>query len=102
MLNFITICRLFAAKDDIFCMVEGVLDNLASLRQHYGLSKGSNEVMLLIEAYKTLRDRAPHPASFMLGHLSGNFSFIIFDKTTSTVLVASVSVVAIYVVGHFC
>jgi len=85
------LCRLFGAKDDIFCTFEGVLDNLGRLRQHYGLSKGANEVMLLIEAYKTLRDRAPHPTSFMLGHLNGNFSFIIFDKATSTLLVASVS-----------
>jgi len=85
------LCRLFGAKDDIFCVFEGVLDNLGRLRQHYGLSKEANEVMLLIEAYKTLRDRAPHPTSFMLGHLDGNFSFIIFDETTSTLLVASVS-----------
>ncbi|XP_020251250.1 stem-specific protein TSJT1-like [Asparagus officinalis] len=81
--------RLFAAKDDIFCIFEGVLDNLGSLRHHYGLSKGANEAMLLIEAYKTLRDRAPHPTNFMLGHLNGNFSFVIFDKATSTLLVSS-------------
>ncbi|KAJ6794822.1 stem-specific protein TSJT1-like [Iris pallida] len=81
--------RLFAAKDDIFCLFEGVLDNLGSLRQHYGLSKGTNEALLILEAYKTLRDRAPYPASFMLGHLTGNFSFLIFDKSTSSLLVAS-------------
>ncbi|KAJ6806402.1 stem-specific protein TSJT1-like [Iris pallida] len=81
--------RLFAAKDEIFCLFEGVLDNLGSLRQHYGLSKGTNEAMLILEAYKTLRDRAPYPASFMLGHLAGNFSLIIFDKATSSLLVAS-------------
>lgn len=81
--------RLFGSKDDIFCIFEGVLDNLGRLRQHYGLSKGANEVMLLIEAYKTLRDRAPHPTSFMLDHLIGNFSFLIFDKASSTLLVAS-------------
>lgn len=81
--------RLFGAKDDIFCLFKGGLDNLGRLRQHYGLSKGANEVMLLIEAYKTLRDRAPHPTSFMLDHLNGNFSFLIFDKSASTLLVAS-------------
>ncbi|ONK61439.1 uncharacterized protein A4U43_C08F29930 [Asparagus officinalis] len=81
--------RSFATKDDIFCIFEGVLDNLGHLRQHYGLSKGANEVMLIIEAYKTLRDRAPHPANFMLGQLDGNFSFVIFDKATSTLFVSS-------------
>ena len=81
--------RSFAAKDDVFCVFEGVLDNLGSLRQQYGLSKRTNEAVLLIEAYKALRDRAPHPPSFMLGLLDGNFSFVLFDGNTSTLLVAS-------------
>ncbi|KAK8954467.1 Stem-specific protein TSJT1 [Platanthera zijinensis] len=77
------------AKDEIFCLFEGIFDNLGSLVQQYGLSKSSNEVLLVIEAYKALRDRAPYPASSMLGHLSGNFAFVLFDNKTSTVLVAS-------------
>lgn len=81
--------RMFAVKDEIFCLFEGALDNLGSLRQHYGLSKNVNEVVLVIEAYKTLRDRAPYPPSHMLGHLSGGFAFLLFDKTTSTLFVAS-------------
>ncbi|KAG0468502.1 hypothetical protein HPP92_017830 [Vanilla planifolia] len=81
--------RLFAAKDEIYCMFVGILDNLGSLIQHYGLSKNSNEVLLLIEAYKALRDRAPYRPSFMFGNLSGNFAFVLFDRATSTVLVAS-------------
>ncbi|XP_038723720.1 stem-specific protein TSJT1-like [Tripterygium wilfordii] len=81
--------RSFAVKDDIFCLFEGVLDNLGSLRQQYGLAKSANEVILVIEAYKTLRDRAPYPANHVVGHLSGNFAFIVFDKSTSTLFVAS-------------
>ncbi|KAF5738616.1 Aluminum induced protein with YGL and LRDR motif [Tripterygium wilfordii] len=81
--------RSFAVKDEIFCLFEGVLDNLGSLRQQYGLSKSANEVILVIEAYKTLRDRAPYPANHVVGHLSGNFAFIVFDKSTSTLFVAS-------------
>ncbi|EHA8589363.1 stem-specific protein TSJT1 [Cocos nucifera] len=81
--------RSFAAKDDIFCLFEGVLDNLGSLKQQYGLSKTANEVVLVIEAYKALRDRAPYPPSFMLAHLPGNFAFVLFDKSTSSILVAS-------------
>jgi glucosamine 6-phosphate synthetase-like amidotransferase/phosphosugar isomerase protein len=67
-----------------------VLDNLGSLNQHYGLSKGANEVLLVIEAYKALRDRAPYPVSFMLSQLTGSYAFVLFDKTTSSLLVASV------------
>ncbi|MQL73808.1 hypothetical protein Taro_006174 [Colocasia esculenta] len=81
--------RSFAVKDDIFCLFEGVLDNLGSLRQHYGLSKNTTEVLLVIEAYKALRDRAPYPPSHMVGHLSGSFAFILFDRSTSTLFVAS-------------
>ncbi|KAF5179237.1 Aluminum induced protein [Thalictrum thalictroides] len=81
--------RSFAVKDEIFCMFEGVLDNLGSLRQQYGLGKSANEVMLVIEAYKALRDRAPYPPSHVVGHLSGNFAFVVFDKSTSTLFVAS-------------
>jgi asparagine synthetase B (glutamine-hydrolysing) len=81
--------RSFAAKDEIFCLFEGVLDNLGRLNQQYGLSKGANEVLLVIEAYKTLRDRAPYPLSFMLSQLTGSYAFVLFDKSTSSLLVAS-------------
>eukprot|EP00262_Sarcandra_glabra_P010109 TRINITY_DN24_c0_g1_i1.p1 TRINITY_DN24_c0_g1~~TRINITY_DN24_c0_g1_i1.p1 ORF type:complete len:252 (+),score=33.03 TRINITY_DN24_c0_g1_i1:73-756(+) len=81
--------RSFAVKDEIFCLFEGALDNLGSLRQHYGLSKTVNEVVLVIEAYKALRDRAPYPPSHVVGHLVGNFAFVVFDKSTSTLFVAS-------------
>lgn len=84
-------CRAFGAKDDIFCLFEGTLDNLGSLRQQYGLAKSANEAVMVIEAYKALRDRAPYPASHVVGHLSGYFAFVVFDKSTSTLFVASVS-----------
>lgn len=83
--------RMFGVKDEIFCIFEGALDNLGSLRQQYGLAKSANEVVLVIEAYKALRDRAPYPPNHVVGHLSGDFAFILFDKSTSTLFVASVS-----------
>ncbi|KAI3790645.1 hypothetical protein L2E82_03842 [Cichorium intybus] len=85
----ITHPRSFAVKDEIFCLFEGALDNLGSLKQQYGLSKSANEVVLVIEAYKALRDRAPYPANHMVGHLIGNFAFVVFDKSTSTLFVAT-------------
>ncbi|XVE66047.1 hypothetical protein DITRI_Ditri08aG0050100 [Diplodiscus trichospermus] len=81
--------RSFGVKDEIFCLFEGALDNLGSLKQQYGLGKSANEVILVIEAYKALRDRAPYPPNHMVGHLSGSFAFIVFDKYTSTLFVAS-------------
>ncbi|XP_057956809.1 stem-specific protein TSJT1 [Malania oleifera] len=81
--------RAFGAKEEIFCLFEGGLDNLGSLRQQYGLGKPANEVALVMEAYKALRDRAPYPPNHVVSHLSGYFSFLVFDHTTSTVFVAS-------------
>ncbi|KAL4312718.1 hypothetical protein GQ457_01G022480 [Hibiscus cannabinus] len=81
--------RSFAVKDEVFCMFEGALDNLGSLKQQYGLAKSANEVILVIEAYKALRDRAPYPPNHVVGHLIGSFAFVVFDKSTSTLFVAS-------------
>ncbi|KAJ6838565.1 uncharacterized protein M6B38_318080 [Iris pallida] len=81
--------RSFAAKDEIFCLFEGALRNLGSLKQHYGLGKNTDEAVLVMEAYRTLRDRAPYRANHMLVHLDGDFAFVIFDNATSTVFVAS-------------
>lgn len=85
-------CRSFGVKEEIFCLFQGVLHNLGSLRQEYGLAKSADEVVLIIEAYKALRDRAPYPPSHVVGHLEGNFSFVVFDASTSTLFVASVSI----------
>ncbi|KAG2270778.1 hypothetical protein Bca52824_065333 [Brassica carinata] len=83
--------RSFGAKDEISCLFQCSLDNLGSLKQQYGLAKNANEVLLVIEAYKTLRDRAPYPANHVVSHLSGDFAFVVFDKSTSTLFVASVN-----------
>ncbi|KAF5950909.1 hypothetical protein HYC85_012902 [Camellia sinensis] len=67
--------RSFGVKDEIF--FEGALDNLGSLKQQYGLpGMSANEEVLVIEAYKKLRDRAPYPPNHVVGHLLGNFAFI--------------------------
>ncbi|GFS46373.1 aluminum induced protein with YGL and LRDR motifs [Actinidia rufa] len=54
--------RLFCGLDGIYCMFLGSLSNLCALNKQYGLSKGPNEAMFVIEAYRTLRDRGPYPA----------------------------------------
>ncbi|XP_071924149.1 uncharacterized protein [Coffea arabica] len=87
--SVIQICRSFAVKDDIFSLFEGALDNLGSLKQQYRLPKSSNEVVLMIEAYKAFRDKARYPPNHVVGHLEGNFAFIVFGKATSTLFVAT-------------
>ncbi|EFJ38416.1 hypothetical protein SELMODRAFT_270173 [Selaginella moellendorffii] len=81
--------RTFAVADDIFCVFEGILENLTSLKQQYGLSKVANEVLIVIEAYRNLRDRAPYPTDHMIREWKGHFAFVLFDNTTQRVLVSA-------------
>lgn len=79
--------RYFGAIDDIFCIFEGILDNVGVLRQRYGLNK-ANEVDIVIEAYRTLRDRGPYRADEVIRDLSGKFSFVLYDSASQAVFTA--------------
>lgn len=81
--------RLFSGLDNIYCAFMGNLHNLSQLNKQYGLSKGSNEAMFIIEAYRTLRDRGPYPADQVLKELEGSFGFVIYDHKDGTVFAAS-------------
>lgn len=78
--------------DDIFCLFQGHIDNVAHLKQQYGLNKTANEVIIVIEAYRTLRDRGPYPADQVVRDFQGKFAFILFDSSSKTAFVASVSI----------
>ncbi|KAL2495168.1 aluminum induced protein with YGL and LRDR motif [Forsythia ovata] len=80
--------RLFCGVNDIYCIFLGSLNNLSNLNKQYGLSKGGNEAMFVIEAYRTLRDRGPIPAHKVLQDLEGSFGFVIYDHKTGTVFAA--------------
>ncbi|XP_042519606.1 stem-specific protein TSJT1-like [Macadamia integrifolia] len=80
--------RLFCGYDEIYCVFLGSLNNLCSLIRQYGLSKNANEAMLVIEAYRTLRDRGPYPADQVVKELDGSFAFVVFDRKDGTVFTA--------------
>ena len=69
----------------------GSLNNLYVLNRQYGLAKGSNEAMFVIEAYRTLRDRGPYPADQVVKDLEGSFAFVVYDSKSGTVFAALVS-----------
>ncbi|CAI8591165.1 unnamed protein product [Vicia faba] len=81
--------RLFSGLDNIYCAFMGNLHNLSQLNKQYGLSKGSNEAIFIIEAYRTLRDRGPYPADQVLKQFEGSFGFVIYDHKNQTVFAAS-------------
>lgn len=81
--------RLFAAKDDIFCIFEGRFENFTILKQQYGLNKCVNEAIIVIEAYKTLRDRGPYSAAQVMRDLKGSFAFVLFDGSSKFALAAA-------------
>ncbi|XP_034679335.1 stem-specific protein TSJT1-like [Vitis riparia] len=86
--SYLTHQRLFGGFDDIYCLFMGSLNNLCILNRQYGLSKGSNEAMLVIEAYRTLRDRGPYPADQVVKDLEGSFAFVVYDSKAGTVFTA--------------
>lgn len=78
--------------DDIFCLFQGHIENVAQLKQQYGLSKTANEVVIVIEAYRTLRDRGPYPADQVVRDIHGKFAFILYDSSAKTAFIAAVSI----------
>lgn len=73
------------------CIFVGLLENMSELRQHYGLSRQATEAMVVVEAYKVLRDRAPYPPDQVIRDLQGRFAFVLFDSKAVTLLLARVS-----------
>ncbi|THG24009.1 hypothetical protein TEA_012981 [Camellia sinensis var. sinensis] len=82
------LCKLFCGFDDIYCIFLGSLNNLCSLIRQYGLSKGTDEALFVIEAYRTLRDRGPYPPDQVVKDLEGSFAFVVYDSKTGTVFTA--------------
>ncbi|KAJ0081649.1 hypothetical protein Patl1_10771 [Pistacia atlantica] len=76
--------RSIVVMDDIFCIFIGTLENMCELKRHYGLSRQATEAMVLIEAYKVLRDRAPYPPDQVVKDLEGKFAFVLFDAKSHT------------------
>ncbi|KAK9267947.1 hypothetical protein L1049_010384 [Liquidambar formosana] len=76
--------RSIVVMDDVFCIFVGTLENTCDLRRHYGLSRQATEAMVVIEAYKVLRDRAPYPPDQVIKDLDGKFTFILFDAKSGT------------------
>nr|GLL24108.1 stem-specific protein TSJT1-like [Ipomoea trifida] len=80
--------RSVIVMEDIFCIFSGALDNTPDLRKYYGLSRQATEAMIMVEAYKVLRDRAPYPPDQVIKDLQGKFAFILFDSKDSTLFLA--------------
>ncbi|KAK4491667.1 hypothetical protein RD792_002431, partial [Penstemon davidsonii] len=80
--------RSIVVMDDIFCIFSGALDNTCDLRRHYGLSRQATEAMIIVEAYKVLRDRAPYPPDQVVKELEGKFAFILYDSKASVIFLA--------------
>lgn len=83
--------RSIVVMDDIFCIFSGALDNTSDLSRYYGLHRQTTEAMIIVEAYKVLRDRAPYPPDQVIKGLEGKFSFVLFDSRSSVLFIARVN-----------
>lgn len=90
-LFWLWITRSIVVMDDIFCIFSGALDNTSDLRRYYGLHRQTTEAMIIVEAYKVLRDRAPYPPDQVIKGLEGKFSFVLFDSRSSVLFIARVN-----------
>ncbi|KAJ1701220.1 hypothetical protein LUZ63_000999 [Rhynchospora breviuscula] len=81
--------RLFASVDDMFCMFQGALTNIPLLKQQYGLGKTATDDIIIIEAYRTLRDRGPYPVDKVVRDLNGKFAFVLFDSSSNSIFIAA-------------
>ncbi|XP_020599554.1 stem-specific protein TSJT1-like [Phalaenopsis equestris] len=80
--------QFYAVVDNMFCLFEGRIDNLSNLNKYYGLHKRINEPTLVIEIYRTLRDRGPYPAEKVIRDIEGRFAFVILDMTAKSTFIA--------------
>ncbi|EPS64221.1 hypothetical protein M569_10561 [Genlisea aurea] len=79
----------FCGYDDIYCLFKGSLHNLCAQIKRYRLARNNtNEAMLVIEAYRTLRDRGPYPADQVVKDFDGSFAFVVYDSKLGTVFTA--------------
>jgi asparagine synthetase B (glutamine-hydrolysing) len=83
--------------DDIFCIFQGVLGNIPLLKQQYGLGKTATEDIIVIEAYRSLRDRGPYPIDKVIRDLSGKFAFVLFDSSSNSIFIAAVSTLLVMI-----
>lgn len=81
--------RLFVVVDDIFCLFHGHIENIALLKQQYGLNKTANEASIVIEAYRTLRDRGPYPADQVVRDIQGKYTFVLYDGASKATFFAA-------------
>ncbi|PON96070.1 Nucleophile aminohydrolase, N-terminal [Trema orientale] len=72
----------------VYNLANGNFMALSHLRRHYGLPRQATEAIVVVEAYKVLRDRAPYPIDQVIKDLQGNFAFILFDAPSGTLLAA--------------
>jgi asparagine synthetase B (glutamine-hydrolysing) len=100
--SFVSLIRYTVVTDGIFCIFIGALENTSELRRHYGLSRQATEAMVVVEAYKVLRDRAPYPPDQVIKDLEGKFAIILFDATSQTLFLARVSSNSLNVLNLRC
>ncbi|KAK6932552.1 protein of unknown function DUF3700 [Dillenia turbinata] len=80
--------RSTVVMDDVFCIFIGSLENISDLRRHYGLSRQATDAVVVVEAFKVLRDRAPYPPDQVVKDLEGKFAFLLFDAKSTTLFAA--------------
>ncbi|MCO5611515.1 hypothetical protein L7F22_065768 [Adiantum nelumboides] len=86
----------------VFCMFEGNLENFTALQQEFGIAKNVNEVMLIIQAYKTLCIWGPFLTNKVVAAVVGQYVFILCYTSNHNVFVAHVFIFTFKIVVKLC
>ncbi|CAL5409842.1 unnamed protein product [Camellia sinensis] len=81
-------CPLYPRKGLLLSWTMCIAFSLECLRSHYGLSRQVTEAMVVVEAYKVLRDRTPYPPDQVVRDLQGKFACVLFDARANTLFIA--------------
>ncbi|GMN46782.1 hypothetical protein TIFTF001_015959 [Ficus carica] len=84
------LARLFSSAHPSSVTINlGSSENVATLKQQYGLNKTANEAIIVIEAYRTLRDRGPFSPDQVVRDIQGKFTYILFDSAAKATFFAA-------------
>eukprot|EP00899_Mesostigma_viride_P005738 jgi/Mesvir1/15165/Mv04846-RA.1 len=80
----------FTGEGGIFALFTGRLQNVGDLRELYGFRRSDNisDGMLVLEMFRSLRDRAPYSTDHCLRLLKGEFAFFLYDSSIDCLFIA--------------
>ncbi|CAM8898640.1 unnamed protein product [Rhodiola kirilowii] len=79
----------FGLMDGTFCIYQGSMEAISSLREKYCLNQTDDEIDIVIQAYKILQEIGLHTPDHVVSNLIGDFSFVVYASSSKLLLLTS-------------